>query len=95
MRWRSIRPATRPAFGVLDEVAEEGGAGLVGLRRADRLLHGGEFAVEDLGTGHFLDVLHQARPQAGKGVEPVGDEQVVRGIEARRADSARRGGDGG
>jgi len=54
--------------GVLDGVAQEGGAGLGRLGRADRLLHGGEVALQDAGAGELLEVLQQARLEAGERV---------------------------
>ena len=44
-----------------------------------------KLAVEDAGAGELLDVLQQARAEAGERVEAVGDEELEGGIEARRA----------
>src|SRR5262245_25452333 len=52
------------------------------LGRADRLLDRGEAAVEDLRPRDPLHVEHEARPQPGERVELVGNEAIVRGIEA-------------
>ena len=80
--WRSISRATRPeAFASSTNVAQEGRAGRVLARRADRLLHGGELAVEDARAGQLLDVGDQPRPQAGERVELVGDELLVGAVE--------------
>ncbi len=65
---------------------EKTGAGCVGLGGADRLLDGGELAVQDAGAGELFDVLEEAGAEAGERVEFFCDEQVVGGIEAPRAD---------
>ena len=72
---------------LLDEVAKQRGAGRVALRRADRLLYRGEAAVKDARAGQRLEVLQQARLEAGERVQPVGDELLCRG---NRGFSARR-----
>src|SRR5208283_1203549 len=65
----------KPGFlRLLDEVAQEGGAGGVALRSADRLLHGGELAVENSGAGQLLEIAEEAGPQAGQRVHLVVDE---------------------
>ena len=61
-------------FGVLDEVAQEGGAYVVRLGGADRLLDGGEAAVEDAGVGELLEVLQEARLETGERIQLFGDD---------------------
>src|SRR5713226_5465688 len=50
---------------LLDEIAQEGEAGGVFLRRADRLLHGGELTVENARSRQLCRHIDQARPQPG------------------------------
>jgi hypothetical protein len=72
-------------FGVLDEVVEKTGAGLVRLRGTDRLLHGGKPAIENSRAAQLLDILQQAWSEAGQGVQLIRDELLERGIEAARS----------
>ena len=53
-------------LGLLDEVAQQRGAGGIAAGGADRLLHGGELAVQDAGARQLLDIGEQPRPQPGK-----------------------------
>src|SRR5229473_8691915 len=48
---------------LLDKIAQEGEAGGVFLRRADRLLHRGELPIEDARTRHLRRHIDQAGAQ--------------------------------
>ena len=48
------------------------------LRRADRLLHRGELAVENARAGALGVLVDEARPQPGIGVEPAAVERLER-----------------
>src|SRR5713226_8636014 len=67
---------------LLDEIAQEGEAGSVFLRRADRLLHGGELTVEDTRPRQLRGHIDQARPQPGIGVHLLVGERLDRLVGA-------------
>jgi hypothetical protein len=68
-------------LGLLDELREIARAFGCGFVAADRLLHGGELAVEDLEFRVLREVLQEAGAQARQGVELVFQELVERAVE--------------
>src|SRR5207237_3293212 len=67
---------------LLDKVAQKGGAGGIGPRRADRLLHGGELPVENACAGQFLEIRHEPRAQTRERVHLIVDELLKGGTAA-------------
>src|SRR5262245_57306362 len=67
---------------VLDERTKEAGRRLAIFRSADRLLDGGELAVQDAGAREFLDVGEKPRLEPGQRLELLAHERLERRIEA-------------
>ena len=45
------------------------------------MLHGGKASVEEAGTGQFLDIRDEVRPQASQGIEFFVDEELKGSVE--------------
>ena len=71
---------------LLDERGEEGGAGLVAARRADRLLDGREVAVEHPGTFQIRGLRRECGPQPRDRIEAIADEDLHRALDPLRTD---------
>src|SRR6516225_542706 len=68
-------------FCLLDESAEEGRAGHILARRAYRLLHRGEFALDDARSGDLLHVGEKARSEACQSLELVAGELLEGAVQ--------------
>ena len=72
-------------LGVFDELAQIRGARRTPLRRAGRLLHAAEAAVEHARAGQLLDIRHQHRAKPRHRVELLVDHAPERHVGAGRA----------
>jgi len=67
---------------VLDELLQVARAGLAALGRADRLLHGGELALDDARAGELRRVADEAGLEARERFELQVDEHLVGALDA-------------